>query len=87
MATSIVNSFATVVRPAEHHTSGIRTFYVASESQAGVEYAVQHIRKPGMNRWQCNCPQFFYRCAAKRRHCKHIRIAKQGGTVAVSRAA
>lgn len=66
------------LRQAEHHTFGIRTFYVSSESQPGVEYCVQHIRKSGMNRWQCSCPQFFYRCAAKRRHCKHIRLVRCG---------
>lgn len=66
------------VRPATHHTSGIHTFYVHSESHPGVEYCVQHIRKPGMNRWQCSCPQFFFRCAAKRRHCKHVRLVRGG---------
>jgi len=75
------------VRPAEHHTPGIHTFYVASDSQTGVEYVVQHIRKPGMDRWQCSCPQYFFRCAAKRRHCKHIRLARQGCAVAVANAA
>jgi hypothetical protein len=64
------------LRTAAHHASGIRTFYVPSDSKLGTEYAVQHIRKPGMNRWQCSCPQFFFRCAAKRRHCKHIRAAR-----------
>jgi hypothetical protein len=94
MATASIshNSCAAVagppaVRPAEHHTLGIRTFYVASDSQPGVEYAVQHIRKQGMNRWQCSCPQFFFRCAAKRRHCKHIHFVRQGSTVSVANAA
>ena len=74
------------LRPAEHHTAGIHTFYVASESQRGVEYTVQHIRKSGMNRWQCSCPNFFYRCVAKRRHCKHVRFVRHGAkeTVAVA---
>jgi hypothetical protein len=40
------------LRLAEHHTAGIRTFYVSSESQPGTEYCVQHIRRAGMNRWQ-----------------------------------
>jgi hypothetical protein len=69
------------VRPSEHRASGIRTFYVASDSRPGTEYSVQHIRKPGMNRWQCSCPQFFYRCVARRRHCKHIRFVRQGSEV------
>lgn len=60
-------------RAANNHTPGVRTFYVGSESKPGTEYAVQHIRKPGMNRWQCSCPQFFFRCVARGRHCKHIR--------------
>lgn len=60
------------IYPATNHTPGVRTFYVASESKPGTRYAVQYIRKPGMNRWQCSCPQFFFRCVARRRHCKHI---------------
>jgi hypothetical protein len=43
-------------RPSQHATTGIRTFYVSSESREGVEYAVQRIRRSGMNRWQCSCP-------------------------------
>jgi hypothetical protein len=66
------------LRPAEHHASGIHTFYVSSESQRGVEYCVQRIRKAGMRRWQCNCPQFYFRCAAKRRLCKHARFVRDG---------
>jgi len=72
------------LRAAGHHTSGIHTFYVASESQPGVGYCVQHIRKPGMNRWQCSCPQFYFRCAAKRRHCKHIHFVRRGPDVAAA---
>lgn len=72
-----------VIRPARHHTPGIRTFYVVSDSDPGVEYSVQHIRRRGMNRWQCSCPQFFYRCVVRRRHCKHIRCVRRGVTVAL----
>jgi hypothetical protein len=64
------------IRTAEHHAPGIHTYYVPSHSHPGTEYAVQHIRKAGMNRWQCSCPQFFFRCAAKRRHCKHVRMVR-----------
>jgi hypothetical protein len=46
-------------RPSQHHASGIRTFYVESDSHAGAEYTVQHIRRPGMNRWQCSCRSSF----------------------------
>ena len=67
-------------RPSEHRASGVRMFYVSSDSKPGVEYAVQHIRKAGMDRWQCSCPQFFYRCLARRRHCKHIHFVRRGTT-------
>jgi hypothetical protein len=66
------------LRLAEHHAAGTRTFYVGSESQSGTEYCVQYIRKSGMRRWQCNCPQFYFRCAAKRRQCKHIHFVRHG---------
>jgi hypothetical protein len=70
------------IRPAEHHRSGVHTYYVSSDSRPGLEYAVQHIRKPGMNRWQCSCPQFFFRSTAKRRHCKHIHSVRRVETIA-----
>src|ERR1700730_10330047 len=69
------------LRLAEHHASGIRTYCVGSESQPGTEYAVQHFRKPGMCRWQCSYPQFFFRCVARRRHCKHIHFVRFGSEV------
>jgi hypothetical protein len=37
-------------------------------------YAIQNIRRAGMHRWQCTCMQFFYRCVARKRHCKHIHL-------------
>lgn len=76
-----------VIRPAQNHSQGIHTYYVPSNSKPGVEYAVQQIRKPGMNRWQCSCPQFFFRCAAKRRHCKHVRIVRRELAALVAQAA
>jgi hypothetical protein len=60
------------IRAAHQRRSGIFTFYISSSSRPGVEYAIQHIRRAGMRRWQCSCPQFFYRCVARRRHCKHL---------------
>jgi hypothetical protein len=63
-------------RPAQHHAPGTHTFYVSSDSLAGTKYTVQHIRRRGMNRWQCSCPQFFFRCVSRRRHCKHIRAVR-----------
>jgi hypothetical protein len=59
------------IRPVSHQACGIRTFYVS-----GNEYVVQHIRRRGMNRWQCSCPNFFFRCVARRRHCKHIHAVR-----------
>jgi hypothetical protein len=73
-------------RPSQHRASGVRTFYVSSDSHPGVEYTVQHIRKPGMNRWQCSRPQFFYRCVAKRRNCKHVHFVRCSGTGAAQAA-
>jgi len=73
------------LRPSERRALGIHTFYVASESQLGIEHAVQHIRRRGMNRWQCSCPQFFFRCAARRRHCKHIQFVRQSSTATTSK--
>jgi hypothetical protein len=58
-------------RPSQHATTGIRTFYVSSDS--GAEYVVQRIRRSGMNRWQCSCPQFFFRCVSRRRHIRAVR--------------
>ena len=69
-------SSGTSFRPASHHAPGVWTFYVSSESLSGTDYVVQHIRRRGMNRWQCSCPQFFFRCVARRRHCKHIRLVR-----------
>jgi hypothetical protein len=64
-------------RPAQHHASETHTFYVSSDSLAGTEYTVQHIRRRGMNRWQCSCPNFFFRCVSRRRHCKHIHVVRR----------
>jgi hypothetical protein len=84
MASSIVNAFpssslAVIPRlisfhPSKHHAPGVWTFYVSGA--AGTEYTVQHIRRRGMNRWQCSCPNFFFRCVSRRRHCKHIRAVR-----------
>jgi hypothetical protein len=71
-----------VVHPSKHRATGVRTYYVASDGTPGTTYAVQHIRKRGMNRWQCSCPQFFFRCAARRRHCKHIRAVRLAAAAA-----
>lgn len=60
------------IRTAHNHTSGVRTFYVASESQPGVQYVAQHIRRAGQRRWFCDCADFKFRRLARKRHCKHL---------------
>jgi len=60
------------IRAAHNHTPGVRTFYVASESQPGVEYVSQFIRRSGQRRWFCDCADFKFRRLARRRHCKHL---------------
>ena len=68
------------IRRAHDKTSGVHTFYVGSEPRLG-EYIVTHVRRAGMNRWTCTCPQFVFRGQVKGSHrfCKHIRavIANQ----------
>jgi hypothetical protein len=82
MATAIVSKSPLsptsrgTIRASQHHSPGTHTFYVPSESLASKDYVVQHIRRRGMNRWQCSCPNFFFRCVARRRHCKHIRLVR-----------
>lgn len=61
------------IRPATNRRPGIKLFYVDSES--GNQYAVQFIRRSGMRRVQCNCPDFTFRGSTRRSHryCKHIK--------------
>jgi hypothetical protein len=61
------------IRSANNRTAGVRTFYVASESQPGVEYVVQFIRRSRQCRWFCDCSDFKFRRLSRRRHCKHAR--------------
>lgn len=60
------------IRAAQNHTSGVRTFYIASQSQPGVQYVAQHIRRAGQRRWFCDCADFKFRRLARKRHCKHL---------------
>lgn len=64
---------------------GVRFFYVLGDS--GTQYVVAFVRREGMRRVTCNCPDFTYRRQTKRsgRYCKHIksvldsvRISKTG---------
>jgi len=59
-------------RPANNKTPGVRTFYVQSESQPGVQYVAQFIRRAHQCRWFCDCADFKFRRLARRRHCKHL---------------
>ena len=61
-----------IIRAANNHTLGVRTFYVASQSNAGAQYVVQFIRRAGQRRWFCDCGDFKFRKPARKRHCKHI---------------
>lgn len=60
------------IRAAHNRTPGIRVFYVASESNPGTEYVVQHMRRARQRRWFCDCADFKFRRLARKRHCKHI---------------
>jgi predicted nucleic acid-binding Zn finger protein len=61
------------IRAANNKTPGVHTYYVASES--GNQYIVVHIRREGMNRWSCSCPDFLFRRQTRRSHryCKHLK--------------
>ncbi len=54
---------------------GVKLFYVSSEHNSGQQYAVQHIRRNGTDRWFCNCADFTFRKLARKRWCKHIKLA------------
>lgn len=60
------------IRAAQNHTPGVRTFYIASESNPETEYVAQFIRRAGMRRWFCDCADFKFRRLARKRHCKHL---------------
>jgi predicted nucleic acid-binding Zn finger protein len=64
------------LRMANNKTAGVKTVYVAGDS--GKEYIVQFVRRAGMRRELCNCPDFTFRGSTKKTHrsCKHIRAAR-----------
>lgn len=53
---------------------GIKLLYVQSDSRPGRSHTVQRLRRRG---WFCSCEDFQFRRLARRRHCKHIRFARQ----------
>ena len=63
-----------LIRVAQQRRPGVHTFYISSTWAVGVEYTLQLIRRNGLRRWQCSCPHFYFRCASRRRHCKHLRL-------------
>ena len=67
----IAKPIAIGIRGANRAT-GVRTFYVASQSNPGAQYVVQFIRRAGQRRWFCDCGDFKFRKLARKRHCKHI---------------
>ena len=42
----------------------------------GSDHACVRIRTKGMKRWLCDCANFLFEKAGKRRHCAHLRAAK-----------
>jgi predicted nucleic acid-binding Zn finger protein len=66
----------TTIRFASKATAGVKTLYVTGDS--GKEYVVQFVRRAGMRRESCSCPDFIFRGSTKRTHksCKHIRLAR-----------
>lgn len=64
------------IRFAANKTAGVKTVYVTGDS--GSQYVVQFVRRAGMRRVTCNCPDFTFRGATKRTHnsCKHIRASQ-----------
>jgi len=39
-------------------------------------HTVVRLRTKGMKRWLCDCENFLFNKAGKRRHCRHLRAAK-----------
>lgn len=68
----IAKPIAIGIRVANNRATGVRTFYVASQSNPGAQYVVQFIRRAGQRRWFCDCGDFKFRKLARKRHCKHI---------------
>lgn len=64
------------IRFAANKTAGVKTVYVTGDS--GSQYTVQFIRRAGMRRVSCSCPDFVYRGQLKRSHraCKHIKTVQ-----------
>jgi len=65
------------ITAAANKLKGVKTFYVLSDS--GKQYVVTHIRREGMCRWSCTCPDFTFRRQLHRsgRFCKHLKAVIQ----------
>jgi predicted nucleic acid-binding Zn finger protein len=72
------------ITAASNKVPGVKFFHVLSD-QSNNEYVVAHVRREGMNRWSCSCPDFIYRrqTRAAYRYCKHIKAVV--GELAASR--
>lgn len=75
------------IKQANNKQPGVHTYYIHSDS--GADYVVVHVRRAGMNRWSCNCPDFTFRRQAKGTHrsCKHIRSVFENRKLESRRAA
>lgn len=64
------------IRFAANKTAGVKTVYVTGDS--GSQYVVQFVRRAGMRRVSCSCPDFVYRGQLKATHraCKHIKATQ-----------
>jgi len=50
----------TVRKALKNPVAGVRTFFVASESEPGTDYVVVEVKRDGTT-YYCNCGDFFYR--------------------------
>ena len=50
----------TVRKALKNPVAGVRTFFVASESEPGTDYVVVEVKRDGTT-YYCNCPTFSYR--------------------------
>lgn len=72
---------------ANNATPGLRHYYIKSDS--GASYVVTYIRREGMRRWACSCPNWVFVRSAHRsnRYCKHISAVLESLRIAKSEVA
>ena len=64
-------------KPADRRSAIKMYADVPSDTRPGTTYKVAFIRKPGMERWTCSCPDQVMMRTATGRHCKHIKAVRQ----------